>query len=350
MAIEPEVAEEVVFEPIDETEAGIADVNEVPVAIIEEAVDETGPSYTTFDSDLDEQDFFAEIDEKIEEPGEFKQELLDESEDFETQTLTLPDEEETEELIAIEDGDDDAADPVTLEEADEPEVDEFFLVSEDDLSDLRTSIASLGVEINDTIIDGVLNDVNRLRQHLMDKPVDKTLLELISTIVQHIGQYGYESSAEAHGLLLSTFDKLEQIQQPETDATQAQELLLAETSKVLLWQQSMLDRQAIKKGDQLTFMDPLRSDSQLFAGEDSIADEADAIGDEPADQEHTNELRFGEIGEAVAEDLIADGQNIETGLELDSAAAEFIRQEMASLKESLRAEIESLRDQLKGRE
>jgi pilus assembly protein FimV len=338
-ASEPEGAEEVVFAPIDETTADFQDAGEIPVAIVEKDAE----SYTTFDSDLDEQDFFAEIDEKVEEPGEFKQELLDETEDFETQTLTLPDEDAIEAPLAEEGDWDVVGEQPAIDVVDEPEPETFFLTSEDDLADLRTSIASLGVEINDTIIDGVLNDVNSLRQRFMDKPVDMILLELISTIVQHIGQYGYESSAEAHGLLLSAFDKLEHIQVPDTDPKRAQELLLSETSKVLFWQQSMLDRQAIKKGDQLTFMDPLRSVAKSEPGDDG-ASAAGAGGE----IEIESDLAFN------AEMDAADGADepAETGQEpeLDLAAAEFIKQEMASLKESLRAEIEALRDQLKDKD
>jgi hypothetical protein len=301
------------------------------------------------------QDFFAEIDDKVEDTGEFTQELLDETEDFDTQTLTPPEETEADVFpgTVVEET---AAEQTEVEAVGDEAEESFFLASEDELSDLRTSIASLGVEINDSIIDGVLNDVNSLRQTFMTRPVEKMLLELTSTIVQHIGQYGYESSAEAHGLLLSVFDKLEQVQDPGIDTNQRQELVLSETSKVLLWQQSMLDRQAIKKGDQLTFMDPLRSETAEVAIDEPFAEESSTAAvpldpdGELSAEERDKELGLGEIAEALSEDLQADEGLEDDGVELDSAAAEFIKKEMMELKESLRAEIEALRDQLKDKE
>ncbi len=261
-----EETDRVVFTPVeDEEEIG----GEIAEGVIDDSGDEDG--YATFASESDEAEFFAAIDDRVDEPGEFQMELLDETDDLDTRDVASLSQPGIESIDRP--GEEAPASAFMGEpEEEEDEEDTFVFASDDDLGDLRGAIASLGVEISDTIVQGILSAVNRLRHHYANRPVEKTFLQLISTIVQHIGQYRYEASAEAHGLLLSVFDKLELIKNPELPVEQTHEILLAETSKVLLWQQTMLDRQAIRKGDELTFLSPVRSD-QVEMDNDEPADD-----------------------------------------------------------------------------
>ncbi|SHH78390.1 hypothetical protein [Desulfofustis glycolicus] len=289
--------EGVVFTAVEDEQV----VGEIAEGIIDDGDEDDG--YATFASESDEEEFFAAIDERVDEPGEFQMELLDETDDIDTRDVASLSQPETD--GAGQPGEKPPP-PAALTETDkeEDEEDTFVFASDDDLGDLRGAIASLGVEINDTIIQGILSAVNGLRHHYSNRPVEKTFLQLISTIVQHIGQYRYEASAEAHGLLLSVFDKLELIQNPELPAEQAHEILLAETTKVLLWQQTMLDRQAIRKGDELTFLSPVRSDQAEEMAEDEPSGDgdegagaADLVTEEQAEKEY-----FQAVFEPVEED------------------------------------------------
>ena len=136
---------------------------------------------------------------------------------------------------------------------------------------------------------------------MMTKPFEKTFFQLLSTIVQHIGQYKYESSSEAHTLVLSVFDKLELSQKRDTDQEQSQEILLAETCKVLLWQQKMLDRQAVKKGDELTFPDPIRAEPTGGAAEGSIDGEFESAAVADSGSQDISEQDFSAVFEPVTE-------------------------------------------------
>ncbi|BDD86739.1 hypothetical protein [Desulfofustis limnaeus] len=264
-----EMAEDVVFAPAEEAE--ISGDEELPAAILEEE-----PKFSTFASESDEEEFFAAIDERVDEPGEFQMELLDEKEDIDTRAVFALEEAPSEEMLEQPAAELPAAGLTADVAADEEET--YHFGSDDDLNDLRAGIASLGVEISDTIIEGILKAVNSLRHHFANRPAEKTFLQLISTIVQHIGQYRYEASAEAHGLLLSVFDKLELIQNPELPPDQALEVLLTETTKILQWQQTMLDRQAIRKGDELTFLSPVRSEQEPDSEEPVRGAEGEGLG------------------------------------------------------------------------
>jgi pilus assembly protein FimV len=286
---------DVVFTAVEDEPLSAAELAE---GIIEESGDDAG--YATFASESDEADFFAAIDERVDEPGEFQMELLDETDDIDTRDVASlsQQEEQQDDRSLIE-----PASPAEMIDSGEAEDDEeaFVFASEDNLGDLRGAIASLGVEISDRIIQGILSAVGGLRHRFSNRPIEKTFLQLISTIVQHIGQYRYEASAEAHGLLLSVFDKLELIQNPEMSADQAHEILLAETTKVLLWQQTMLDRQAIRKGDELTFLSPVRSDQSAAVDDETTTAQGDLFEPSSTDESDTEDA-FQAVFEPVEDD------------------------------------------------
>ncbi|THB79810.1 MAG: hypothetical protein D6B25_00565 [Desulfobulbaceae bacterium] len=406
-----EPAEEVVFEAIAEDDELPGE--DIPVAIIEEDDQDPESLVSSFGTGSDEEEFFASIDERVDEPGEFQMEILDESDDLEDGILAEaaePIADTAEELDnEVDESEEEIGDPETaaLIDEDEDDEEEFSFTSDDPLADLRAGIASLGIEINDQIIEGIYSEVNSLRHRLMTRPVEKTFLQLLSTIVQHIGQYRYEASAEAHGLLLSVFDKLELVQNAGTEHEQAQETLLAETCKVLLWQQKMLDRQAVKKGDQLTFIAPVRSESSEEAEAASVEDVEEFLRSEepgtddfsavfePVDDDESpveagslEESDFNAVFEEVAEeteeltteldeeivqpleaseeidelvDTEISGDEIDLLKEVErepipveegdeAPLATLVKKEIEALRESLRDEIRELKEQLKGRD
>ena len=139
------------------------------------------------------------------------------------------------------------------------------------LGDLRACVESLNLELDDKILAGLYQEINALRQEWSDKPLEKTFLQLLSTITQHIDQYRFEASSDAYSLLLSVCQALSNRRDDDTHHTQ--QLLLTETLKVLEWQQGMLARQAVKKGDHLTFTAPVRTEDA------DASDQADAQED-----------------------------------------------------------------------
>lgn len=230
----------------------------------------------------------------------------------------------------------------------------------DVLANLRAGVSSIGVELDDSIINSLLGEVQDVGQKYNDKPVAKTMLQLMSTVIQHINQYRYEASSDAHSLLLSIFDKLEMIDRGDVNDTEAQEILLEETSKILTWQQTMLDRQAVVKGDVLTFMDPLRSETgSEKAGEFvftklDIIDEDDLVEEDPfgfeeeeISMESEDLLEESDISEHdndVTEEH--DEQSLEDeGVGKDDITA-LIKEEMKALRASFQEEINNLKKEL----
>ena len=164
--------------------------------------------------------------------------------------------------------------------------------------------------------------------------MEKTFLQLLSTITQHIDSYRFEASAEAHTLLRSVYNALSS--RREGDLQYNQELLLAETLKVLEWQQGMLTRQAVQKGEQLTFAAPVGAEAEAVV---SAAD-ARLEFDQFLQQYEESEVA------SVTEPLEGAAEQ-KTGSR-GSLAAE-LKQEIASLRLTLQQEIAELRNELKGR-
>lgn len=206
------------------------------------------------------------------------------------------------------------------------------------LAGLGTCIDSLKLELSDTILNGMFAEINALRQQWVDRPLEKTFLQLISTVTQHIDSYRYESSAEAHGLLVSTYQSLTALS--ASGERTNQEMLLAATLSVLEWQQGMLSRQAVRVGGQLTFADPLRTESR--ADGDGV-DLIHADQDSEQQQDHP-EVATAETPTRFTEDAIAKVSPI------SDAFAGDLKNEIAALRQALQMEIAELRRELRGDE
>ncbi|MFN2354186.1 MAG: hypothetical protein ABR512_06645 [Desulfopila sp.] len=151
------------------------------------------------------------------------------------------------------------------------------------LADLRNCIASIGLEIDDAILVGVHEEIEKLRHVWKDKPAEKTFVELLSTIANHIEKYRYDADQESNRLLLSVFEKLEFTVMEGADSAEVQEALLGETSRVLQWQAGLIDR--------MVPFEPLETTSSALLGEkgadgefdsslDGLSQQVDANGDD----------------------------------------------------------------------
>lgn len=217
------------------------------------------------------------------------------------------------------------------------------------LAGLRSCIESLQLELSDKILNTLFSEINGLRQKWADRPLEKTFLQLLSTVTQHIDSYRYESSAEAHGLLVVIAEGLEGV--AESDSKTNQEMLLAATLRVLDWQQGMLSRQAVRVGEQLTFVDPLRTagreatDGDAQVAFDSLIDqleEGEATGTLGSDFEVQPNERT-EVSEVESKQGMAPGQ----GVAISDALADDLKKEIAGLRQTLQMEIAELRRELK---
>lgn len=110
---------------------------------------------------------------------------------------------------------------------------------------LQACVESLGIELDDKVILGLWGVIDHLHLSLADKPLEKTFLQLLSTITRHIDQNRYDSSTDAYVLLQSVCSALTELQ--KGDLHQNQEMLLTETHKVLTWQDELLARAGSKK-------------------------------------------------------------------------------------------------------
>ncbi len=223
----------------------------------------------------------------------------------------------------------------------------------DPLDGLRACVDSLKLELNDKILNATCAEINRLRQRWVERPLEKTFLQLLSTVAQHIDRYRYEASAEAHGVLDSIFQRLASLS-GKSERTR-QELLLGATLQTLEWQQGMLSRQAVRVGEQLTFVDPLRTEGAAAVASDAQREFDEMLeefekGEGPASTEGTLvDADDGEEGDvaflAEPEDSgeAADReQRLTAGL-----VAEDLKKEIAALRETLHMELAELRRDLK---
>ncbi len=114
------------------------------------------------------------------------------------------------------------------------------------LAGLRASIESFNTEANENTIEALQAEIDGLKNRWQDRPLEKTLLQLLATASQHVGK-GYGSDDETVVLMRSICAILDQVSSQRVDQTKAQELLFNETSKVLEWQKNLLDRQVSGK-------------------------------------------------------------------------------------------------------
>ena len=117
---------------------------------------------------------------------------------------------------------------------------EVTAISDERFDSLKSNIDSFAVEISDSNIVAVQTELDNLRDAFTDRPIENTLLHLVTAVVSFIAQHQNDSSDEEVGLLQSAFNSLEQVRSSAVDQNQALILLSAETAKIIQWQQQKL--------------------------------------------------------------------------------------------------------------
>lgn len=83
----------------------------------------------------------------------------------------------------------------------------------------------------------LFREIHSLRQKWAQAPLEKTFLQLLSTVGQHIDRYGTFDGSESHKLLQSISGSFARVLE---NPGQSQDLLLVQTLKVLEWQQGII--------------------------------------------------------------------------------------------------------------
>jgi hypothetical protein len=206
---------------------------------------------------------------------------------------------------------------------------------EDTLDGLRSCIISLGLEINDDILGSLNEEIEKLRHAWLNKPAEKTFVQLLSTIANHIEKYRYEADAEANGLLLSVFDKLELCVLGQAAGNEVQEAILGETSKVLYWQTRLINRTPA-----------VRENAKQKAEPHGIKDA------EPV----TAGVRAGDTGGMVGKGFSGDGLD-EMYNKVDEIGNDILMQKVSSImkaeldqmKNDFKAELRELKEEIRRR-
>ncbi len=110
---------------------------------------------------------------------------------------------------------------------------------------LRTSVEALGPGFEDNIIGDVRAEIDRLYGELTDRPLEKTFLQLLSTLTRHIDKNRHDVNGDAYSLLKSVCNTLTELD--INTSHKNQEMLLTETGKVLEWQEGLLAQQMVKQ-------------------------------------------------------------------------------------------------------
>ncbi|MFT5726369.1 MAG: pilus assembly protein FimV [Desulforhopalus sp.] len=154
-------------------------------------------------------------------------------------------------------------------------IDEDFSDSETTVSldNLAICIDAVGLELEDNILNGLLDELNSIDKQWAENPLEKTFLHLLRTITCHIDRYRYEAGSKAYNLLKSVFDALV-LSQSSVD--QREDLILAQTVRVLDWQQEIIagdnekNVDSFVKSEALFVEEPGNSVDQVITFEDDL--------------------------------------------------------------------------------
>jgi len=308
---DPDLNEEVVFvEVVDEDDEADFDIDIEGFAGIDDGHDDD----TLFFDDIEEEessDSDADIDISVP-GGEEEVELFD---------VQLDDEEDIEIDLFDEAEDSSKGKPPVGEIISAEQEQRTAPVREVSLDNLQECIASIGIEDTVATLRELLKEINRLTLELKGHPVEKSFLHLISTIVQHIKQSQQGVRSSAITLLQSISDKLDYVIHTTMTAAQVQEALLNETSKVLLWQQTMLDAHSVHEVDEQIFPD------------------LESIEDKTADLDESFFIEEDSKEEDEDDDILVGDKEIKV--------SSNINKEINALKDDLQSEMEGLRGDLK---
>ncbi|WP_457576351.1 hypothetical protein [Desulfomarina sp.] len=176
----------------------------------------------------------------------------------------------------VEEGDFSDGESIPLESLEEPDEIETpdDSAGEDPLASLGVCLSSIELELDDKVIQGIFSEINHLRQLWADRTLEKTFLQLLSTVAQHIDQFRLESSNESFDLLKDNYNTLRALSDKTTE--EGQEMLLRETAKVLAWQQEIISALVSPVESTGSFDEQVNADVQ-GKGEDSLGDEVTLV-------------------------------------------------------------------------
>ncbi|WP_163339687.1 hypothetical protein [Desulfopila sp. IMCC35008] len=238
---------------------------------------------------------------------------------------------------------------------------ERIVESQSAVSNLVDCVESLGVEINDSVIEGLFAELDVLSEKWLTNPVEKSYLQLISTVAKHVDDYRYEANEKAHGLLKQLAHGLKIGSSEETDYQEKLEKLFLDTNQVLEWQQAMLNSLAVTNEDgKLSFTQPSSAPVEEVQLGDDFTEELetamsveDAFVDEMGDIDtfvpEGDETVDAELEDVLSREVMSGTSLTEVNVP-DSAVTDIVRQEIDSLRKTLQQEIAELRSAIKGKE
>lgn len=162
------------------------------------------------------------------------------------------------------------------------------------LENLADCIDAVEVELEDKVMTALMQEIDSATSRFMNAPLEKTFLQLLKTVASHIDTYRYESGSDAYALLKSVFEAMSL---GLLTGEQKQELLLAQTTRVLDWQQEIIVGQAEKKKDSSALSEPLfvqdvddKNDEDMITFDDGVLTDMDATAAEASESDIKDEV------------------------------------------------------------
>ncbi len=103
---------------------------------------------------------------------------------------------------------------------------------------LQSVVDALAIELDEKVLACLWREINSLEQKLATHPLEKTFLQLLTTVTRHIDRHRTDASADAYSLCRSITGAL--VGLPTDDLQHTHEMLLCQTRKVLEWQEQLL--------------------------------------------------------------------------------------------------------------
>jgi len=219
--------------------------------------DEDSPAAVEGDVEVEgEVEAFFSLEEESEEP--IGGEDGDQEDLFDQEMLGVREEEpllfepEVDEIEPIEPAAAEVAEgPVVESLPMEEEIEETIAVADtgaiEALGELRGCVRAVGTELNDDSIQGVLTEIDSLKTRWSDQPLNKSFLQLMSTVAQHLDQYRSGAGDESGALLGTLMESFEKA--ADEDPASAQEILFTSLGEVLSWQRDMLADLSVRGDD-----------------------------------------------------------------------------------------------------
>ncbi len=226
---------------------------------------------------------------------------------------------------------------------------------------LRICVDSLGIELDDNVIQGLWREINSLRRNLSDKPLEKTFLQLLATITRHIDQNRSDSESDAYVLLQSVCGGLTALQ--HDDIQHNQEILLIETEKVLKWQEELLFEQMRNNEAELTIGGPIFTDQQdEYSNFDELLENytEDSTAKSYGGDESNSTLAPRNIATDDLDSIDDDQRAVKESIGLEEEqggtpeardakiSSNVLKEEISTLRRNLQDEITELQKKLKG--